>query len=805
MKRALTQKVNPIPACEVDNSAMVGHLKPIPPEVNRRARTSAAMIGLAISMGASSLLIPQQGDSAMATEPGAGNSALSTLPSVQGEAGAVTALEAKSAPETAEAGQQLPLLQSHKAQEWQPTGVETSAARESEPIQKVTFNSSENTNRVEPENTATNDRPGSTATAKSTSPDGIGNDIKVGDIVTSQSESYNIGQNQSRQSAAPEASGAMAGESATAATDDVNNLLRAKQAVALNRLRESSNRLRASLAEWKSEELENTSAQVSEPAAPAVVAEHLKPVVEQAPASVEVPNWQPKLAAVEPAVAKASSVDTAGEAAPEVWEAGVVSQPAVSAPTMVYQVKPGDTIGTIARNYGINVSALAKANDLDNPNRIQVAQLISIPQSSPSVGLTATQPAANPFESEPISPNFAARNRSSASSKAKVPIVTALTPVTAVDNISAPTVPPANWTPGAAVASASASSGTDAVPPGYKGLKYEVPEHISRTKQTSEVPVGKNFQLNAPSGEPSLFAENEPNQGLQASSNQQNNPYVERLRAEILQLREQYKHQQGSDTLQRMTSMRQSYPTPNPAPAHAPTPLAPEPRPASTSAPRSAKPELSRNQNNEPLQAEIQRPARQPSQQAPIQIPVPEAGAVPAKRQQQLVATAPLGPEVYQPYNQPAPRMVAPELPPLQGPDNYLPDGVNPNFNGYNWPTRGVLTSGYGRRWGRMHKGIDIAAPTGTPIVASAPGVVVYARWNSGGYGNLVDIRHADGSLTRYGHNSRIFVQEGQVVEQGQQIAAMGSTGYSTGPHCHFEIHPPGQGAVNPMAFLPRR
>jgi murein DD-endopeptidase MepM/ murein hydrolase activator NlpD len=104
-----------------------------------------------------------------------------------------------------------------------------------------------------------------------------------------------------------------------------------------------------------------------------------------------------------------------------------------------------------------------------------------------------------------------------------------------------------------------------------------------------------------------------------------------------------------------------------------------------------------------------------------------------------------------------------------------------------------------------MHRGIDIAAPTGTPIFAAAPGVVVYARWNSGGYGNLVDIRHADGSLTRYGHNSRILVQEGQVVEQGQHISAMGSTGFSTGPHLHFEIHPPGRGAVNPMAFLPRR
>jgi len=68
-----------------------------------------------------------------------------------------------------------------------------------------------------------------------------------------------------------------------------------------------------------------------------------------------------------------------------------------------------------------------------------------------------------------------------------------------------------------------------------------------------------------------------------------------------------------------------------------------------------------------------------------------------------------------------------------------------------------------------------------------------------------VDIRHNDGSLTRYGHNSRVLVQSGQKVQQGQQIAAMGSTGFSTGPHSHFEVHPSGKGAVNPIAFLPNR
>lgn len=129
-------------------------------------------------------------------------------------------------------------------------------------------------------------------------------------------------------------------------------------------------------------------------------------------------------------------------------------------------------------------------------------------------------------------------------------------------------------------------------------------------------------------------------------------------------------------------------------------------------------------------------------------------------------------------------------------------DFNSPEQTQYIMPTSGTITSGYGWRWGRMHKGIDIAAPVGTPIVAAAPGVVVYARWNSGGYGNLVDIQHPDGSLTRYGHNSQILVQEGQQVGQGEAIALVGSTGRSTGPHCHFEIHNPQGIAINPASML---
>ncbi|MEM9767209.1 MAG: M23 family metallopeptidase, partial [Cyanobacteria bacterium P01_D01_bin.71] len=172
---------------------------------------------------------------------------------------------------------------------------------------------------------------------------------------------------------------------------------------------------------------------------------------------------------------------------------------------------------------------------------------------------------------------------------------------------------------------------------------------------------------------------------------------------------------------------------------------------------------------------------------------------------EELLAAAPLGSEVYAPViENPAGRIVTPEMPVMPDQEVYLPESPN-RFDGYMWPTQGVLTSGYGWRWGRMHRGVDIAGPVGTPIYAAGAGVVVTSGWNSGGYGNMVDIRHPDGSLTRYAHNSRLMVSPGQQVRQGQQIAEMGSTGYSTGPHLHFEIHIPNQGTVNPIALLPGR
>lgn len=133
-------------------------------------------------------------------------------------------------------------------------------------------------------------------------------------------------------------------------------------------------------------------------------------------------------------------------------------------------------------------------------------------------------------------------------------------------------------------------------------------------------------------------------------------------------------------------------------------------------------------------------------------------------------------------------------------PPTIQPTAITPQ---YIQPAKGTLTSGYGWRWGRMHKGIDIAAPVGTPIVAASAGTVIFSGWNTGGYGYLVEIRHQDGSVTKYAHNSKLLVKSEDFVKQGQTIALMGSTGYSTGSHLHFEIILPEKGHVNPIAFLP--
>ena len=131
----------------------------------------------------------------------------------------------------------------------------------------------------------------------------------------------------------------------------------------------------------------------------------------------------------------------------------------------------------------------------------------------------------------------------------------------------------------------------------------------------------------------------------------------------------------------------------------------------------------------------------------------------------------------------------------------WLPTGT------FRWPTSGRITSYFGGRsspggiGSTNHKGIDIAGSYGTPIYAADGGTVVYAGWMSG-YGYLVQINHGNGYVTYYGHNSSLLVSVGQHVYKGQQIARMGSTGNSTGNHCHFEVRYNGV-AKNPLNYLP--
>lgn len=120
------------------------------------------------------------------------------------------------------------------------------------------------------------------------------------------------------------------------------------------------------------------------------------------------------------------------------------------------------------------------------------------------------------------------------------------------------------------------------------------------------------------------------------------------------------------------------------------------------------------------------------------------------------------------------------------------------------WPTRGFITSPFGKKRGsRYHEGMDIAGPTGTPIVAPGDGHVTFSGYR-GGYGNTVKIDHGYGITTVYAHCSRIFVQDGDRVKRGEVVAAVGNTGSSTGPHLHYEVHLDGV-PVNPKHYLAKR
>lgn len=136
----------------------------------------------------------------------------------------------------------------------------------------------------------------------------------------------------------------------------------------------------------------------------------------------------------------------------------------------------------------------------------------------------------------------------------------------------------------------------------------------------------------------------------------------------------------------------------------------------------------------------------------------------------------------------------------VQGYLNGSPGPIKHGTGRFIYPINGSFTSPFGMRWGRLHAGIDLAAPSGTPIRAADGGTVRYAGWMSG-YGNYTCVQHTGSLSTCYAHQSSIGVSVGQSVRQGQVIGAVGNTGHSFGAHLHFEVRVNGS-PVDPMGYL---
>lgn len=130
---------------------------------------------------------------------------------------------------------------------------------------------------------------------------------------------------------------------------------------------------------------------------------------------------------------------------------------------------------------------------------------------------------------------------------------------------------------------------------------------------------------------------------------------------------------------------------------------------------------------------------------------------------------------------------------------DYAPKASSSKFN---WPAKGVVTSKFGKRWGKMHEGIDIGCPKGTPVFASSSGKVIFSG-EKGGYGIVIIIQHPGEWFTIYAHNSKNLVGQGQNVKKGQKIALSGQTGRASGPHLHFEIRK-GVKPADPLKYLPK-
>ena len=712
--------------------APVEQLNVVYPRVNRRVPTKAAMIGLAISMGATSLLVTRQSDQALAAEAVGNQNTASTIP-------AASDTEVKFAP---------------------TKSLESRFSSVSVP---------ENHAIVEP--TAISHVPGLGAKWQ-VAASGMSVPVSAPVVVPSNPPVANTdwqwfnNQTQSVQTLSNTHSVKSANRTALtvqpqAGDSEVNAQLKAQQEFALNSLQEKSNRLRKSLAKLRSGETKDLSKAATPLAHPMTVVQTLpqpstsKTATEQSATSTDASRAR--------LVAKLKQRYMGMVASPMPATSAVVAPSAQKA----HEVKPGDLLADIGSNYGTSVSELVRANSLANPNQLVPASVdrssvmeTTVANNAGAVVSSGTAQVANTNANSVIANTNSVSVSVPTAVNTQIQAITELTPAkrsNASTLVAPETVPTA--------AAAYGMGGDSPIP-------QAITEMQVATQQTDTEKKAKLKQ----------------------------NPRLRSLQAEIERLREKYRAQQSGIPL--ATEVPQTYHASEQIPVS-------QPNNQAVTIPVY-------QQNNQAVPIPVPRPTKLNYSAQPVRRQVrpnrateddainPEFLANPSNK----VATPPGTVDASQSLGNLRGTTVSPNfLPPLAAVDRYLPkpiDETTPIAAGYIWPAKGVLTSGFGIRWGRMHKGIDVANSTGTPVYAAADGVIEKAGWNNGGYGNMVDIRHPDGSMTRYGHNSKILVRAGQPVHQGETIALMGSTGFSTGPHSHFEVHPSGKGAVNPIAFLPR-
>jgi lysostaphin len=765
LKRALKKRVKAVlkntPSSDV---VPVEQLSVANAKNNRRVSTQAAMIGLAISMGATSFLVTRQSDQAQAAAPVGSQKATSTF-------SAAPDTEVKFAPTKLE------------------TKLVSSAAMPENPV------------IVEP--TAISQLPGLEAklqvaasgisvqvpTPESTSSTGIENN---------SSRQLQLGKDGEKRQQIPNANAidvaAFQGNQApitvnenTVASEEVKAQLKAQQEFALYHLQEKSNRLRASLADLRSGESKN-SAKTLLSAQPTSVEEQLPQSSAKQDATPQLPSLtdddKTKF------LPTAQQTISSSEQAQPVATTSIPATPQIVVPVpsntdTAYEVKPGDTLAAIASRYNTTVAELAKLNNISDPNQLKISQRLILPTAKVNRNVGIPIPVVvNPSG---VQSNNKLRVASVPVSTASIDPNLSLAPVSPIfDNNRNAAIPNATITP-----------------------NQQQNNPVTASSKPDSYGVGGDTPV------PKVFAELQP--AKQTAQNVARGREDERLRslqAEIQKLQQKYRAQESGNVVA-ATPIPESNTAAIPIPVSSPNNLSAT-KPVSGNkdfaVPIPVPTPILPSYNAEPVKPEF-RAARSTNEPINPEF-LPNQAARPLSSfentSRRRIATPPVSVNAAGTLDRNRGTKVSPQLPPLAAVDLHLPKPVDeavppPSSSSvaYIWPAKGVFTSGYGPRWGRMHRGIDVANAVGTPIYASADGVVEKAGWNKGGYGLLVDIRHSDGSLTRYAHNSKIMVRVGQQVSQGDTIAAMGSTGFSTGPHTHFEIHAEGKGAVNPIAFLP--